>query len=475
MDFSVIDQLYDIYINENSQDAENQFINYYKKFEQNGKHDFIETLQCYIKEQTQNISSYYISNKDEKKKVKKVVKETTSAFETLLPAIQTFILSKIYDDKDLENIKYETTIKHKELVPNDMFSININLMEEAIKENVPCFLNTFKDVKAIIEYVKKHKLLEKIYSDGSWREMNFSELIESLYDKAKDKTLFEVSYDGIFDYEETLFDKVKENCSKISSIAFDKYRSTLISNRRITLDYGKLIFCKNLLIFYKTGIMPTSDGLIDCSIDFYETLNMIDDFKRLYSKKFDETTFRHEQSNFICNPEIITTDYELEASKKVNFGNRIIIGHIVTGKSSLLGSTNYKIPYLIHINIEDVNNPCSNYEIQLNLLPQGDISNRLQLIRFDNWAFEQPHKNVGKKLQTTTHIHLYNQFDLLRGRVNGNFDIVYNFNNNSTEFDTAFLTFLDILDFNFDLRTELYNKTMKAINQLKMISKSADI
>ena len=56
MDYSVIDTLYDIYINEDIIDAENQFRNYYKKLQQYGNHDFIATLQQYIKEQTQNIS-----------------------------------------------------------------------------------------------------------------------------------------------------------------------------------------------------------------------------------------------------------------------------------------------------------------------------------------------------------------------------------------------------------------------------------
>lgn len=475
MDYSVIDELYDIYLNENLDYAKDQFIGYLKKYQYRGEYDLKQILKQYIDQQTKNFSSFYASNKDTNNKVKNMVKEITSAFETFVEPVHSFILSKIYDENDLEEMKYDHNIVHRELKPNDLFSIDLHTIEEAVEEDVPFYLDAFKNVKNLIMYIKGSKLLQEIYSDGSWHEMNFSELIENLYDKAKDKSAFEVTFDGIYDIEETLFDKVKENCSKISTIEFDKYRSKLILTKQITLNYGKLIFCRNLLNFYESGIMPTNDGMIDCSVDFYDSLNLIKDFKKIYSKKYNDEEFRKSQSNFICKPEIITTDYELKCSRETGFDNEIIIGHLLTGNCSSVSSDNYEIPYLIHINIKDVNNPCSCYEIQLNLIPQADISNRLQLLRIDNFSKKGVHKNLKNKLDTTTHIHLYNQFDLIRGKQNGKFEIAYNLEDRSTEFITALTTFLDILDLEPDLKEELFNRTIEAINKLKTETKTTHI
>jgi len=475
MDYSVIDELYDVYMNDNLDYAKDQFIGYLKKYQHRSEHSLTYILKQYIEEQTKNFSSFYASNKDKNNKVKKLVKEITSAFETFVDPVHSFILSKIYTDSDLEEMKYNHDIVHRELKPNDLFSIDLNTMEEAVNENVPFYLDAFKKVKNLIMYIKESKLLQEIYVDGSWHEMNFSELIENLYDKAKDKTAFEVTFDGVYDIEEALFDKVKENCSKVSSIEFDKYRSKLILTKQITLNYGKLIFCRNLLNFFESGIMPTNDGMIDCSVDFYDSLNLIKDFKKIYSKKYNDEEFRKAQSNFICKPEIVTTDYELKCSRATCFDNEIIIGHLLTGNCSLISSRNYEIPYLIHINIKDVNNPYSCYEIQLNLIPQADISNRLQLMRLDNYSKKGVHKNLKNKLDTTTHIHLYNQFDLIRGKQNGKFEIAYNLEDKSTKFETALATFLDILDLKPELKEELFNRTIEAINKLKTEIKTTDI
>ena len=191
MDYSIIDTLYEIYMNEDLGYAEVIFTDYLKK-SQKDANNIKAILQQYIQEQTKNISNYYASNKDENNKVKNIVKETTLAFETFIEPVSSFILYNFYDYYDLEEMKYNHTLQHKVLTANDLFSINMDLMEEAVKENASFYLDEFKNVKAIIEYVKKNKLLEKLYSDGSWKAMNFSDLIESLYDKAKDKSVFEV-------------------------------------------------------------------------------------------------------------------------------------------------------------------------------------------------------------------------------------------------------------------------------------------
>ncbi|MBR4998996.1 MAG: hypothetical protein IKY10_03865, partial [Clostridia bacterium] len=173
----------------------------------------------------------------------------------------------------------------------------------------------------------------------------------------------------------------------------------------------------------------------------------------------------------ICNPFLFGEKYKVQIAKKASIGNRMIMGYIIEANDSY--GTAFK--YLIHINIADVNNPCSNYEIQLNVLPHGRISNRLQLMRLDNWESEQPHKNIAKKIATTTHIHLYNEFDLLRGKINGNYDIAYNLEGKSTNFETSLKTFLEILDFDDVTQRKMLNTTIKCINNCITIEKTAEI
>ena len=113
------------------------------------------------------------------------------------------------------------------------------------------------------------------------------------------------------------------------------------------------------------------------------------------------------------------------------------------------------------MNIADVTNSKSTYELQLNILPQGSIENRVQLVRFDNWAEEQTHKNLGNKLNTTTHIHLYNHLDLLRGKKNGAFDIVFNLTEDSTDFETALNVFVKFILQDEELQKKLIKKVLK--------------
>ena len=126
--------------------------------------------------------------------------------------------------------------------------------------------------------------------------------------------------------------------------------------------------------------------------------------------------------------------------------------------------------YLIHIEIDDVNNQYSNYEMQVSLLPQGEFDNRLQLMRLDNWESRQSHRNIAKKLSTTTHIHIYNEFDLLRGKTNGAFDIAYNIEGDSTAFETSLRTFLKILDLNDEITQTIYHHTMSNLSVCEEIA-----
>ena len=115
-------------------------------------------------------------------------------------------------------------------------------------------------------------------------------------------------------------------------------------------------------------------------------------------------------------------------------------------------------------------------EIQLNALPEGDIEKRIQLIRLDNWKDKQTHKNLGHKLNTKSHIHLYNHFDIIRGKVNGGYDIAYNIEESGVDFNKGLEEFLKIVcdDKDFAIN-ELYNKIMTIKNQaIKKVSETSE-
>jgi hypothetical protein len=217
-------------------------------------------------------------------------------------------------------------------------------------------------------------------------------------------------------------------------------------------------------MYFETGIMPDYNGFVDFTVDYLQHIDLMDNFKKLYSKKFDEISFRENQGNYICNPDVFSANYSLEAAKRVLKDEKLMIGFIVACEDDLKYTKNN---YLIHIQINDITAPVSSYEMQLSIIPHGDLNNRLQLIRLDNWRTEQPHKNIAKKLSTTTHIHLYNEFDLLRGKTNGAFDIAYNIDGESTEFEESLKTFLQIIDLGEDISEQIYKYTMKSLEAAK--------
>ncbi len=451
MDFSIIDKLFDIYKNEDIDEAKRNFIKYLNNKE---KGYLINLIKKYIEQETAYVSNCFVSNKDISLE-QNIVNDIIAAFENITPSVQ-YKINRIIND-DYQNSKDFYTCR--EIIPQDLFNINIELIEKAVKEEADCFLEDFYKIKDLILYIKKNKVLKKLYKDDSWYELDFEELIYSLYDFIEDKSLFK-SEDISYQQKFFLFEKIKENSNSNLKGRFEKFRPNLNSRKQMRANFGKLIFCRNLLMFYETGIMPTYDGMIDFSLDSYEHMKLIDRFKKVYSKNFDQVAFRGEQGNFICVPEVYSNNYKIEVGKSVVQDNKLIIGFIVSSSNNLEDT---KHDYLIHIEIDDLNNSHSNYEMQISLIPNGKLKYRLQLMRLDNWEREQSHKNIAKKLRTTTHVHFYNQFDLLRGKTNGSFDIAYNIEEKGVDFESSLKTFLDILEFDYDVAINIYNTTIKCL------------
>lgn len=468
MDTSIIDELYDIYQVEDVLEACYHFSLKKIKMEAMGDFSLIPTIKDYIQSQTIKLGSYFISDKDESNKKFDLSNDVVLAFESVASAANYYMVDFLYanDIDSRESAKFYEQIKVQ-----DLFTINFDFLDKACEEYLEVAGDCYEGVKKLIDYVRKNKILDKLYDNNGWRNINIEELLLAIYDKIEDKSLFENIRSYMPDQEYLFFHNLKGNCDN-SNIKFDKYRPILSCTKQMRADFGKLIFCKNLLNFYQIGIMPDNEGRLECAVDEEEQMVLMDNFKKVYNKNFDSAEFRKNQGNIICNPEVVADNFKIEAAKKVTQGDKLIVGFLISTGNEIVDS---RINYLLHIEVSDVNNPCSNYEMQLNLLPRGAISQRLQLIRLDNWETEQPHKNIAKKLSTTTHLHIYNEFDLLRGKTNGAFDIKYNLESSSTDFNTSLKEFLKILDFDYDIQNKIYKATMRCFKNEKKETKEAEV
>ena len=430
-----------------------------------GNKDLFLKLQEYIKKETASVANYFVSEKDSSYIEHGLIENIELLFEAVLIPVDDSVTQFVYEGLDLDEIKdYHIPLKLRK--PHDLFNMDIKFIEKAVNDD-GVYIAEYNQIKDIILYVKKHKLLDKIYKDDSWYDLEFSEVLYSLYDYVEDKSIFKVDKLPLPENDCYLFERIKSNCARNLKGAYDKFRPNLNSSKQMRTNFAKLIFCKTLLTYYDTGLLPDYNGFIDLTTDELQHKDLIEDFNKLYSKSFNEESFRQNQGNFICNPEVYSNNYTLVKGKKVTIGNKMIFGFIISCEDDLKYTRN---DYLIHIEINDYNNSFSNYEMQLNIIPHGNLNQRLQLIRLDNWASEQTHRNVAKKLATTTHIHLYNEFDLLRGKTNGAFDIAYNIEGDSTAFEKSLKTFLEILDLGKEISDKIYNSVTKKLAEAKSIS-----
>lgn len=435
----------------------------------NGK----EEIKKYIESQTAVIANYYKSNIDINNKDYEIIQKVVAPFEMLANAVNLYMPTYLYSDDEelLEYIDEDYVM----VTAQDLFTLDFGCMDKAVEDYGPLESSCYEKIKNLIKYVRDNKILDKIYADSGWRNVNLEELLYTIYDKVEDKSLFSSIEQDWAVEKYLLFTNVKENCTNVKNIKFDKYRPQLNCGKQMRANFSKLIFCKNLMLYFETGLMPDEEGRIDLRINESETRDLLDDFKSLYSKNFDEEQFRTMQSNYILDPEVLATDFSIEAARKVFKGDKMVVGFLISsGDYTELD----KKMYLLHMEVADVMNDKSNYEIQFNIVPNGDLTKRIQLIRLDNWQTEQPHKNVANKLSTRTHIHLYNEFDLLRGKTNGNYDIAYNFSGSSTTFNTSLKTFLEILELNPAVQKKIYDITIKSIeqrqNRLKIVENEAN-
>ena len=275
----------------------------------------------------------------------------------------------------------------------------------------------------------------------------------------------DLSLHGAIEYAKEVFNDVipsvfrnsKNYFDKLAVLNLDRYRPSLISKKKFATEINKIIFYRNLLNFNQTGIIPTFDGFVLGHADQYQDVeNLKTQLRKIYSLGFDFEKFKTMQANIIFNPEDLNlVPQKIIAHRTCRKNNSKAMGIVLADKDE-------NVFYLIHAYIEDELNPASTYEIQLNVLFDGNIENRVQLIRLDNWQTQQYHKNIANKLQTKTHTHFYNQFDLIRGKENGGFDISHNLENGAVTFDKAFVTFVKSLGLKLALQKDILKQFSKS-------------
>jgi len=368
---------------------------------------------------------------------------------------------------------------------NDLFKVDLKIIEEGYYHHYGKSEYTqriFSQFKKIIQFVNEKGTLNKLYGQRNWYNVDFDKLILDIYDfHKKNKSIFKLDQDYEITNErhfssvsyESGFKEIKEKCSSLvncgeiyetgadTGLKFDRYRPFLSSNKNKEIDIDKLIFCKNKLESLEND-SPMPDANLDIYYitddDYAEELKQ--DFVKVY-KNFNSDEFRENQANIIVSdPRVWEDANKLNKVKCKLLGNKLIIG--------ILTSVSSEIYYLTHIEVNNVLTDKSAFEIQYNIIPAGDtIRNRIQLLRLDNWEVEGKHKNISNTLNTATHIHLYNAFDLIRGKRNGNYDIAYNITGESTDFTVALETFLNVLCITDDLKKEIKSKVNLAMKKAK--------
>ena len=470
IDTSKIDELYETYCYDSDMFAYQSFLNaLHSKPENGGGNVLIENLQKYIEKYSKKIPSMYESlKKDEQEN--EVLENVVYTIQNISTAVNYLLdyYDKIDDEKT--GMKYS----HRHIRPNDMFCFNSYTIKDAFEKyhkELNISRKAFNKTFDLLEFFKKKKSLQKVFGENDWYNMDTKEILLSLKDYHKlNLSGIEIgsgddSYikELIRVYSYGFFEKVKHNCDAEFE-TFDQYRPSFISKQAISPDIDKLIFCKNLLEFYEKDLYVDRNGYLDCKVGYDMPEYLIAKFRKVYNSKFNEKTFRENQANVIFNPDFNYThsiEYikpnAIVGVKNIQTDEKLVIGLILENYTG-------EIYHLMHIAINDISKEKSSYEIQLNLLPQGHIDKRIQLLRVDNYETQQAHKNLGgKKLPTSTHVHLYNHFDLLRGKVNGNYDISHNLENDSTDFISALHGFLSVMD----LDVELHNEIVKKIKEIK--------
>ena len=467
-----LDTLYDLYQREENSFILDNMLKTYVKGCDYGAGVLLEAKN-YIKNNLGMLPSFYKSEQMTKEQGAEI-KELIAVINRLAYALDNYqadlredVIKKIQE----EDPNYESLDAAGRFLPTHVFKFSPERIGEAYRayynEIYEVTPEAFAKVASLVKLVKSDGALEKIYGDNSWEDLPIEDVIYSLFDYYnKDSGKFKVETEGFFEFDKgedilnDYFANIRNGKSE-NGIDFTRYRPSLIIKNTMTSNLDKLIFARNILDYKRSGVMPSKNGYIDFFVDEEEADNLSDTMHHLYNKSFDNQVFRNYQSNPIFSAEkTLRRPKYVEDCKSIRKGNSLAIGVLLSSVSSPV--TEYvRQFYLMHIYIDDISVNKGKYEIQFNVIPEADLYSRIQLIRLDNYFEMGTHKNVGTKLDTITHVHLYNHFDIIRGKTNGAYDIAYNFDEKSNNFEDSLDALLRMMGAREELKDSITKKVLK--------------
>ena len=279
-------------------------------------------------------------------------------------------------------------------------------------------------------------------------------------------------------YGEALFEYlVTKYCGNNPEI----YKLHLINkkgNQKLDLDlYNELVFSKNLRYLLETNNITILNWLDRGYLKWDK--NVINELKNnltsLYKdeSRINSGSFSMMQSDFVITDESMLRFprmYSIEDTLINKKDNTLRIGVLLKNQTNTMTRSNKENAnyYLLHIDINDITKDKSKFEIQLNLLVGSEISNRIQILRMDNYVNKGIHKNTGAlKIDTTTHLHKYNALNKVRKNKNGEMDIYKNWENGVENFTEGLELFLKETGMNVELQKTLRKQILNNINSHK--------
>ncbi len=381
-----------------------------------------------------------------------------------LDLILKFIEIGFKSYKKLDNTE---DINFNQMIELIYFACKNGLLKEISQEDINRLMYIPYPVINKLELAYKEKYNADIYQDLKDANLNDP--------KEQSKYLMRVMQLG---YSEALFHHI---ASKFYPNSPSIYNLQLISkkdNKGIDLDlYNDLVFAKNLKYLLETNNTIILNWLVKKYLKWKEEdINKLEEnLNDLYQdeNKINSTAFSEVQSDFIVPDEAILRLprlYSLEDIKVNKVDNKLRLGIVLKNQNGTMirkdkDNANY---YLLHIDINDITQDKTKFEIQLNLLVGPEISNRIQILRMDNYIKKGTHKNTGAvKIDTTTHLHKYNGLNKVRKNKHGEMDIYKNWENGVEDFVEGLELFLKETGVNVELQKILKKEILKQINKHK--------
>ena len=369
--------------------------------------------------------------------------------------------------KNYKSIKNPQDISFEQMIELMYYSCKENLLKEVSQSNLDVLDFTY-------EYVKK---LEKDYEEKY--KTNFYEDLSKIDLENEDEYKTYLSRVKELGFSKALYDYLLK---EYASDSIDMYKLNLIKNKNnkiIDLDlYNELVFAKNLKYLIESDNSDVVRWISKGKLFWKKgmIIQLKENMDKLYSdeSEINSQSFALNQSDFIVPDELILkfpSQYTNE-NMQVNIkDNTLRMGILLknTKKATIPKEVaeegNY---YLLHIDINDIKQSKSKFEIQLNLCVGSDIKNRIQIMRMDNYVNKGIHKNTGSiKLDTTTHLQKYNALNKVRKNKNGEMDIYKNWKDGVKDFNDGLDIFLSEFVVNEKMKEKIKSEIINKINNYR--------